>query len=93
MKPTHEIISAETGKKVSATTTVNALIESLLETYDRHRIGVIDNATALTSARLGGVVLQGIRTQIYYDNSVGRKSDIPFMKNMKLIKPKKEENK
>ncbi len=79
---TGKLVSPE-GKEINATETITDLTQNLIETFDQHRLGIIDNATAKARAQIAGTVIASLRTKIVYDELHGKTPEIKFIEDKK----------
>ena len=80
----YKIVTPE-GKEMAATESLEQFIESLVQTYDEHRAGIIDNSTVKARATSAAVIIAAIRTAIVYQKEKGITPDIAWMEKRKAI--------
>ena len=73
------------GKEIESTESLEQFIETLIQTYDEHRAGIIDNSTVKARAQMAAVVVATIRTAIVYQKEKGITPDIAWMEKRKAI--------
>ena len=73
------------GKKVKITEDINDLTRHLLDIYDQHRAGMIDNGTAKAHAQLASTIIGAVRTQIVYAKMRNEIPNVAFLASKKEL--------
>lgn len=72
-------IVTSSGKEVKCVTNITELRDSLLDLYNQHKAGVIDNNTTKVQVMAAGVIIASIRTEMAYNEMRDEKPSIKFL--------------
>jgi len=75
------------GKEVSTVENSDDLLWSIMDTYDKHRAGIIDNNEATASMKVANAAIALIKAEIVYAVATNKQPNIRFLNSVKTIEP------